>query len=109
MAKKKHIVGYTTETLRGMRERGETASDWARSAAMTSEQIEASVAADADEADLEFDWDNASVEMPKPKAHLNMRIDQHVLDYFRATGRGYQTRINAVLRAFVEAQARRPR
>jgi uncharacterized protein (DUF4415 family) len=31
------------------------------------------------------------------------------MDYFRKTGRGYQTRINAVLRAFVEAQEHRPR
>ena len=109
MAKKKPIAAHTADELRGMRGRGETASDWARSAAMTNEQIEASAAADADEAGLEFDWDKASVEMPKPKAHLNMRIDQHVLDYFRSTGRGYQTRINAVLRAFVEAQERRLR
>jgi uncharacterized protein (DUF4415 family) len=30
-----------------------------------------------------------------------MRIDQEVLDYFRETGRGYQTRINAVLNSYV--------
>jgi uncharacterized protein (DUF4415 family) len=30
-----------------------------------------------------------------------MRIDQDVLDFFRKTGRGYQTRINAVLRSYV--------
>ncbi len=47
--------------------------------------------------------------MPQPKAVLNMRIDRDVLDFFRKTGRGYQTRINAVLRAFVDAQARRER
>jgi uncharacterized protein (DUF4415 family) len=31
-----------------------------------------------------------------------MRIDRDVLDYFRNTGKGYQTRINAVLRSYVE-------
>jgi uncharacterized protein (DUF4415 family) len=31
-----------------------------------------------------------------------MRIDRDVLDYFRSMGRGYQTRINAVLRSYVE-------
>jgi uncharacterized protein (DUF4415 family) len=40
---------------------------------------------------------------------LNMRVDRDVLEFFRKTGRGYQTRINAVLRAFVEAQERRHR
>jgi uncharacterized protein (DUF4415 family) len=48
------------------------------------------------------DWDNVTVELPKPKADLHMRIDRDVLDYFRSTGRGYQTRINAVLRSYVE-------
>jgi len=30
-----------------------------------------------------------------------MRVDQDVLDFFRKTGKGYQTRINAVLRSYV--------
>ena len=34
---------------------------------------------------------------------LNIRVDRDVLDYFRKTRRGYQTRINAVLRAYVLA------
>jgi uncharacterized protein (DUF4415 family) len=84
-----------------MRQRGESRSDWAKAAAMTSEEIEASVASDPDEADMVMDWENATIEMPQPKAVLNMRVDQEVLDYFRKTGRGYQTRINAVLKSYV--------
>lgn len=76
MAKKERTAKHTARELEAMRKRGETASDWARSVAMTREQIEASAAADTDEGGLEFDWDNASVELPKPKAHLNMRVDQ---------------------------------
>jgi len=38
-----------------------------------------------------------------PKASVSLRIDVDVLDWFKARGRGYQTRINAVLRAFKEA------
>ena len=49
-----------------------------------------------------IDWDSATIEMPQPKAVLNMRVDRDVLDYFRQTGKGYQTRINAVLRSYVE-------
>ena len=46
------------------------------------------------------------VKLPEAKADLHMRIDRDVLDFFRKTGRGYQTRINAVLRFYVE-RARR--
>jgi uncharacterized protein (DUF4415 family) len=38
-----------------------------------------------------------------PKASVSLRIDVDVLDWFKSRGRGYQTRINAVLRAFKEA------
>jgi uncharacterized protein (DUF4415 family) len=33
-----------------------------------------------------------------PKRLVSLRLDQHVIDRFRATGRGWQSRINAVLR-----------
>ena len=35
-----------------------------------------------------------------PKASVSLRLDADVLEWFRAQGRGYQTRMNAVLRAF---------
>ena len=102
MAKKGRIVRYTSEELVDKRRRGETRSDWARAAAMNSEEIEAQVAADPDEAGMAVNWDSVTVELPKPKADLHMRIDRDVLDYFRGMGKGYQTRINAVLRSYVE-------
>jgi uncharacterized protein (DUF4415 family) len=102
MAKKERIVSYTAEELRAMQARGESKSDWVRAAAMTDEQLEASIAADPDEAGLVADWSKASVEMPQPKAVLNMRVDRDVLEFFRRDGRGYQTKINAVLRSYVE-------
>ena len=43
-----------------------------------------------------------------PKASIALRIDADVLDWFKAQGPGYQTRINAVLRAFRDASVRRP-
>jgi uncharacterized protein (DUF4415 family) len=101
MARKEHIVRHTAKELDAMRQRGESRSDWTKAAAMTSDEVEASVASDPDEAGMVMDWDSATVEMPQPKAVLNMRVDQEVLDYFRETGRGYQTRINAVLKTYV--------
>jgi uncharacterized protein (DUF4415 family) len=38
------------------------------------------------------------------KVHTGLRIDADVLDWFKAQGRGFQTHMNAVLRAYVEAQ-----
>ena len=37
------------------------------------------------------------------KASISLRIDQDVLEWFKAQGTGYQTRINTVLRAFRDA------
>jgi uncharacterized protein (DUF4415 family) len=38
-----------------------------------------------------------------PKQSVSLRIDADVLKWFKAQGAGYQTRINAVLRAFTDA------
>jgi len=46
--------------------------------------------------------------MPR-KRDVHIRLDADVLDWFRAQGKGYQTRINTVLRAFVEARRRAQR
>jgi len=41
---------------------------------------------------------------PAPsKAAVSLRVDQDVLEWFKAQGSGYQTRINSVLRAFRDA------
>jgi uncharacterized protein (DUF4415 family) len=41
---------------------------------------------------------------PAPtKAQLTLRLDSDVLEWFKQQGRGYQTRINALLRAYMEA------
>ena len=101
MAKKEHIVRYSAEELAEKIRRGETRTDWERVGAMTYEEIEADIAADPDEAGMVVDWNSVTTEMPKPKVDVHMRVDGDVLDYFRKTGKGYQTRINAVLRSYV--------
>jgi uncharacterized protein (DUF4415 family) len=88
MAKNETIVGYIAEELRAKIRRGKTRSDWAKVAAMTDEEVEASKASDPDEVGMVIDWDNATVEMPQRKAVLNMRVDREVLNYFRKMGRG---------------------
>jgi uncharacterized protein (DUF4415 family) len=85
-----------------MRKRGVSRSDWSKSASKTQAQIRASIAADSDEAGMVVDWDHATIDLPQPKATLNMRVDRDVLEFFKKTGRGYQTRINAILRSYFE-------
>jgi uncharacterized protein (DUF4415 family) len=41
------------------------------------------------------------------KRDIHIRLDPDVLDFFQQQGRGYQSRINAVLRSWVEAQKRK--
>jgi uncharacterized protein (DUF4415 family) len=97
-----HIVRYTREEL----EQLPSESDWARIEAMTEEEIEAAARSDPDwEGLLDIDWSDAVLVMPRRKEAISIRLDEDVLAYFKALGAGYQTRINAVLRHFVE-QAR---
>jgi uncharacterized protein (DUF4415 family) len=63
---------------------------------------------DIPELDEEF-WDNAHLMMPEAKERITLRIDREVVEYFRSGGHGYQTRMNAVLRAYMEAQRSKKR
>ena len=53
-------------------------------------------------------WQNAELSVPDNKERITLRVDRDILEYFRRGGQGYQTRINAVLRAYVQMQANRP-
>jgi uncharacterized protein (DUF4415 family) len=84
-------------------------TDWDRVRAMSDYEIEAAAAAGPDAPPLdEAFWREARVVFPRPvrKKHTGLRIDEDVLAWFRAHGPGYQTRMNAVLRAYVQAQKR---
>jgi uncharacterized protein (DUF4415 family) len=41
--------------------------------------------------------------MPAGKTSVHLRLDSDVVEWFRAHGKGHLTRMNAVLRAYVEA------
>jgi uncharacterized protein (DUF4415 family) len=50
-------------------------------------------------------WKNARLVEPQdPKRQLTIRFDADVVDWFKAKGKGYQSRMNAVLRAYVDAR-----
>jgi uncharacterized protein (DUF4415 family) len=71
---------------------------------MTEAELEASIAADPDDVHEAVDWTKAVKGLPLPKQPVKLRIDADVLAWFRATGKGYQTRMNNVLRTFVESR-----
>jgi uncharacterized protein (DUF4415 family) len=75
---------------------------------MTGKRLEASIRADVDDVRTEPDWTKAIMGIPAPKDHINIRIDHDVLEWFRANGRGYQTLMNNVLRAFVRSRQETP-
>jgi uncharacterized protein (DUF4415 family) len=46
----------------------------------------------------------AVLRLPRRKKSLSIRLDPDVLEWFKRQGKGYQTRINAVLRMYMEAK-----
>jgi len=79
-------------------------TDWGRLRRMTDSAIRKGIAADPDAraTDEQF-WKTAKVVMPTPKEIVTMRLDADLLRWFRRQ-RGYQTRINAILRAYMQSQ-----
>jgi uncharacterized protein (DUF4415 family) len=106
MRKKDDTVSYTADEISAMRRRGEDLTDWERVKAMTEAELEASIAADPDDIHEELDWSKAIMGLPPRKKDIHIRIDSDVLDWFKKTGEGYQTRMNNVLRAFFESRQR---
>ena len=52
-------------------------------------------------------WMKAAAQLPHTKKQITLRIDAEVLEFFKHTGKRYQSRINAVLRSYVEAHKTR--
>jgi uncharacterized protein (DUF4415 family) len=75
-------------------------TDWNRVDALRDEEIDTS---DIPPLDEDF-FAKAELRMPNVKPSITIRLDPDVLDWFKGQGRGYQTRINAVLRRYVDAQ-----
>ena len=71
------------------------------------DQIAAAVASDSDAAPLDIDWSQAVLVVPPKKKAISIRVDPDVLEYFKNEGPGYQRRINAVLRSYVEQKQKR--
>jgi uncharacterized protein (DUF4415 family) len=106
----KHIRPYSKAELEAMIARGEGRTDWSRVDALTEDEIDNAARQDPDSfvGDAAF-WQAAELLYPKAgKERVTLRLDADVLDWFRSAGPGYQTRINAVLRAFMKTRRAGP-
>jgi len=75
---------------------------------MSDAEVERRAAADPDAGIIPPGfWDNATVRMPESKQQITLRLDPHVIRWFKRTGKGYQSRMGAVLRSYVEAKRKR--
>jgi uncharacterized protein (DUF4415 family) len=78
-------------------------TDWRRLKAMEDDDIDLS---DVPEVRLEQFAKRVvrqGLQVQPPKQQITLRIDSDVLDWFKTQGRGYQTQINALLRAYMDA------
>ncbi len=74
-------------------------TNWDKLANMKDANIDTS---DIAELDDEF-FKHAEIKIPAKKS-VTMRLDADVLDWYKSQGQGYQTRINKLLRSYMEAQ-----
>lgn len=83
--------------------------EWQALKNLSEEEIEARAKADPDaQPTTKAEWNNARVIMPsgETKQVITMRVSSKVLDFFKQEGKGYQSRMHAVLEAYVDQEAR---
>jgi uncharacterized protein (DUF4415 family) len=109
MEKDNNIKAYSAIELRVLRACGESRTDLRRVQAKSAAELEQGVADDPDFRDIPEAWyEAAEAVAPTSKKRLSLRIDSDVIDWFKQQGPGYQSRMNAVLRAFVAHTRKKP-
>lgn len=96
-----------TKRSRGPDRPSRGSADLRRLRRMTDEEIIRTAPADLPVLPDEF-WASAELQLPVPKKAISLRVDEDVLEWFRAGGPRYQSRMNAVLRSFMTHARRRP-
>ena len=76
-------------------------TDWEKISKMKDTQIDLS---DIPELKDSF-FANAVLRMPEPKRSVSIRIDKDVLDWYKHLGSGYQTKMNAVLKMYMQSKS----
>jgi uncharacterized protein (DUF4415 family) len=75
---------------------------------MSDAEVERRAAADPDAGAIpEGFWETAQVKEPEGTEQITLRLPRRVLAHFKSTGKGYQSRISAVLASYVDAAKRK--
>ena len=93
-------------TTRRLSQRRKGKTDWKRVDAKAEKALEGAIAADPDADVPNADWTRARLVLPQPKESIHLRLDPDVLAWYRQQGHGHLTRMNAVLRAYMDAHRR---
>ena len=88
MSEKSTVARHSLSAVRAMRARGE---DKTRADAPEAESLGTAF------------WKSAHVRMPAGKTSVHLRVDTDIVEWFKTRGKGHLTRMNAVLRAYVDA------
>lgn len=76
--------------------------------AMSDAEVKRRAAADPDAGAIPAGfWDKATVAEPEGTEQITLRLPRRVLGHFKSTGKGYQSRISAVLSSYVDATTKR--
>ena len=101
------MTRFSRTDLQKLRAAGESRTDLARIRGKSEEQLERDIAQDADWSDIPHDWvERAAAVIPSGKKLISLRLDNEVIDWFKNQGAGYQTKINGVLRVFMQESKR---
>jgi uncharacterized protein (DUF4415 family) len=101
MKKEKNIKRYTPTELEARS--AESRTDLTKVDAMTDEKLETLIAEDEDERHLKPDWTRAKLIFPRAKQSVHLRLEQDIIGYFKSQGKGHISRMQAVLKAYVDA------
>ena len=101
MRKETHIKSYSTAELKANRRHSRT--DLKKVDAITDAELECIIADDEDERNLQPDWTKAKLVIAEPKQSVHLRLDQQIIDFFKAQGKGHISRMQAVLKAYADA------
>jgi len=104
MKKDKNIKTYTAEELKTRR--AESRTDFSKVDAMTDQKLERLIAKDKDEA-VRPDWTRAELILPQAKQSVHLRLEQETVEYFKSQGKGHISRMQAVLKSYVNAHRAR--
>ena len=101
MKKGENIKSFTAAELRARH--GQSRTDWDKVDAITDDELEMIVAGDENERDLQADWTKAELVLPQAKQSVHLRLESEIIAFFKSQGKGHISRMQAVLKAYVDA------